>query len=477
MSDYNFLMEVRLSPSHFQALNHISRVAASAGLNLYLAGGVIRDLTSGQNKIRNLDFVVEGSVQKILKGLQSEASRKPGSSALDMSAQPAVKLEDANFDAHRQSASVYFANGVEVEISAAHREVYAKLGRPPEIIPAGIFEDLRRRDFSVNAMAVSLHPNSRGLLLDPTNGALDIENRELRALHSRSFFEDPSRVYRLLRLSLRLGFKVEERTQRWLETALESNVWESMTPEQQGRELRAVLQEENPAKVLRVFAEHGLLSGLDRSLTRAKIPFDRLEKIKPALRLVEGADPFLLHFDALVQKLPAAHQKRLAQKIMPDAKTLKMALSLESEARKLAKLLSGPKAKAGSFVYRLLEGKPQPLLLYLLIHYPQAKIQARLKDFLVKYPQVRAKLPQAELQALGVEPGPRSERIMEQLFFEVLDGKLKTPPQMLKALHELAGVKETKEPSTKASALPHEKKEDKRKPSAEAKTRKRKKLK
>ncbi|HEX5481538.1 MAG TPA: hypothetical protein VFZ08_02810, partial [Terriglobia bacterium] len=310
MSDYNFLMEVRLSPSYFQALNYISRVAAGAGLNIYLTGGAVRDLTSGQSKIRNLDFTVEGSVQKILKGLRSEPPHKSPADPLAAPVEPAIKVEHFSFDGQRQSASVYFANGVEAEISAAHRESYAKLGRPPEIIPAGIFEDLRRRDFSVDAMAVSLHPNSRGLLLDPTNGALDIENRELRALHSRSFFEDPSRIYRLLRFSLRMGFKVEERTERWFETALESKVWENLTPDQQGRELRAVLQDENPAKVLRVFAEHGLLAGLDRSLTRAKIPLDPLEKVKTALRLTPGADPFLLHFDALAQKLPAADQKR-----------------------------------------------------------------------------------------------------------------------------------------------------------------------
>jgi tRNA nucleotidyltransferase/poly(A) polymerase len=440
MSDYNFLMEIRLAPSQFQVLNHISRVSAALGINLYLVGGAVRDLTSGQGNIRDLDFVAEGNTQRILKALISESSRRPAKSS-PLQSQPSIELEHSHYDARSQTASLYFGNGVEAEIETAHKESYSKPGRPPEIIPAGIFEDLRRRDFSVNAMAVSLHPNSRGLLLDPTNGALDIENREFRALHSRSFLEDPSRIYRLLRLTLRLGFKIEERTQSWLESALQNKAWEAMTPQQQGRELRAALQEQNPAKVFRIYDERDLLPGLDRSLSAARIPYDRLEKIRSIIRSVEGANPFLLYFDCLVEKLSAAHKKRLAQKVMPDSKTLQMALSLEPEARKLAKLLGGPKANAASYVYELLKDKPQPLLLYVLTHFPQGKIQARLKSFLFKYPQMRAKLPRAELQALGIEPGPRFEKIMEELFRAMLDGKIKTHAQAVKALHNLAGIK------------------------------------
>jgi tRNA nucleotidyltransferase (CCA-adding enzyme) len=439
MSDYNFLLEIRLSPAQLQTLNYISRIASSMGTNLYLAGGAVRDVTLGQSPIRNLNFVTEGNVQKLFRMLQRENAQKPPRGRVQLAEpQSLIPTRYAHFDARRQEAVFAFANGVDADLTIARKEIYSKPGRPPEIVPAGIFEDLRQRDFTANAMAISLHPNSRGLLLDPTNGAADIENRELRALNNRGFWEDPSRIYRLLRLSLRLGFKLNERTQAWLESALEGKAWDWMRPEQQGRELRGVLQEENPARVFRALADRGLLAGLDPGL--AKIRPDRLEKIRTAARPASAHDSFILNFDALTEKLSPAQKKRLAAKVIPDPGTLKLAMSLESEARKLARAMAGSRAARPSFLYQLLRTKPHAVLFYMLAHYPQARVQKPVKNFLVKFPQMRAKLPAEELQKLGVEPGPRSEKILDELFIAMLDGKLKSTQQITKALYELAGV-------------------------------------
>ncbi|MBI4164550.1 MAG: CCA tRNA nucleotidyltransferase [Acidobacteria bacterium] len=438
MSDYNFLMETRLSPEQFQVIQHLSRVASIQGLNLYLAGGAVRDLTYGQQIVRDLDFVVEGSPEKILRQLRLKP--RPDAEGVPFH----VAFED--YDFYFESAEVVFSNGVRAEISMARMETFEKPGKKPAVGPATIFEDLRRRDFSINAMAISLHPNSRGLLLDPTNGAGDIERRELRAMHSRSFSEDPVRIYRLLRLGLRLSFKTEERTEIWRTNSLGYGAAERLDPDQQGRELCAILREENPGRVLKALAEQKLLAGIDRKLASSRLPYDQFSKIRSVIQNVPGADPFLLNFHCLVSRLSGEQRKRLAARIFLDRREGKTALGMEAAAKKLARTLSGSKAAQPSQVFNLLEGQPQYLLLFLLAYFPQAKIQNRVKSFLFKFPTVRARIPRAELLTLGLEPGPKFDKIVHQVFLLQLDGKIRNHPQLLKEFRALAGIKEPPKP-------------------------------
>lgn len=452
MPDFNFLMETRFSPDHFQVLSQIGRWASEEGVNLYLVGGAVRDLTYGQHTIQGLDFVVEGPPQKILRHLSAGSGRaRPGPGT-------APAIEWLRFNKRLNAAEFKFANGVRGEIAMSRSETFPRPGRPPAAAPAMIFDDLKRRDFSVNCMAVSLHPNSRGLLLDPTNGAADIEKRELRVLHRASLADDPLRIYRLFRLGRRLGFKPEEKTRAYLEAALENGLWTRLDPVAQGRELRAILYEPDPGAVLRLLAERGLLAGLDRKLAPRQILYEQFRKIRAAGHHVPGADPFLVNFHCLVSKFGAGQRKRLAKKIIADRHALRMALGLERGARKLARQLSRSRAALPSQTYKLLEGQPKDLLLFLLVHYPAAKVQNRVKHFLHRAPAVRAALPRAELLALGAKGGAKFEKILDRLFFDQLDGRIRSDAQLRKEFCRLAGIPEpkpsAKPPKAKTAAAP-----------------------
>src|SRR5207302_8722516 len=165
-----------------------------------------------------------------------------------------VLVEDEKY----RHVEVLFAGDCEGSISAARDDYYVRPGTRPELRWSTIMEDLRRRDFSLNAIAISLNPASRGLLLDPTNGLSDIERGEVRALTIHSFTNQPVRLLRVLRFSSRMGFKLAGRTEEWFDLAIERELHHTITPEDAGTELRSLAREENPAAILKSWEEHDL---------------------------------------------------------------------------------------------------------------------------------------------------------------------------------------------------------------------------
>src|SRR5213076_945438 len=161
MADYIYTMELRLTPNQQKGVTLVQDVARNAGMNVYLTGGAVRDIISGF-PIRDLDFTVQGNPLKLQRDFERAGAVIGGT------------------EAEIHTLYVTLPGGVRAEVSGARTERYEKTGKPPIVTPATIIEDLRRRDFTVNAMALSLNPGSRGLLMDPFNGAADIEAKLLR---------------------------------------------------------------------------------------------------------------------------------------------------------------------------------------------------------------------------------------------------------------------------------------------------------
>src|SRR5437016_6882587 len=216
MADYIYTMEIRLSPDQQKGVTLVQDVARAAGMNVYLTGGAIRDIISGF-PIRDLDFTVQGNSLRLQKDLERAGVRI------------------SNVDEDVKALHLVLPGNVRAEISMARTERYEKTGKPPIVTPATIIEDLRRRDFTINAMALSLNPGSRGLLMDPFNGAADIEAKLLRVLHNYSFVEDPSRLIRASRFAARFHWPLEERTQARYESARENNYIDYITDKAIGK--------------------------------------------------------------------------------------------------------------------------------------------------------------------------------------------------------------------------------------------------
>src|ERR1022692_4609176 len=209
MPDFLFLLESRLNPDQYRVVEQVQAAAYEHGLHLYLVGGALRDLIYGY-PIRDLDFAVEGQALKVAKSLLKHAPD---------SAEIVSALDD-----RLRSAYFTYPSGLTVEISACRVERRGRPGQKPQLEFTGIYEDLRRRDFSMNAIALSLNPNSRGLLLDPNNGVADIERHEIRILQNSAFMDDPVRLVRAVRFRMRLRFTLEPRTEAQFQAALDAGV-------------------------------------------------------------------------------------------------------------------------------------------------------------------------------------------------------------------------------------------------------------
>ncbi len=418
MSDYWFLIESQFSPSQFEALNYLVRAAARSGLNLYLTGGAVRDLASG-HPVRDLDFAVEGKPREILRRVKK------------------TELARVHHDNLRQCADITFSNGVCVEIGMCRTELYSRPGGLPKVRPAVITDDLRRRDFSINSMAVSLNPNSRGLFLDPNNGVADLERKELRALYNQSFCDDPVRIFRFYRFQARLQVFPGARTTTWLARAFENQCHTYLNKAQQGRELYEILREDDPVLVIRTLVKKKIWSLLDKSLEHAHISSDEFRKVKRLIGEIHHSDAVLLNFYCLTHQLSTDRRRKLAQKILKGPRERKLALELEANGKKLNKALRSKRYELASQGYDLLSSAPRVHLYFVLLFSQKIAVRNQIKNFLYKYPIIRAKLPRAEIAALGLTAHSDSEKVLDQVFKNIIDRKVNTQPQISRLVNEL----------------------------------------
>ena len=214
MPDYVYLLEHRLSPAQRSALRLVRDAARAEGMTSFLTGGAVRDLTSG-HPVRDFDVTVQGNALNV-RAITGNAGF-------------------IYWGSHAPSQTLFlrYPGGVRLEVSSARKEIFPKPAHPVYEW-TNILEDLRRRDFTVNAMALSLNEGSYGLLMDPTNGVADIEMRTLRLVSNYGFLEDPIRLFRAVRLGTRLGWQMDERTKQRFDNAMEEGVFSLITNFQRG---------------------------------------------------------------------------------------------------------------------------------------------------------------------------------------------------------------------------------------------------
>ena len=423
MADYIYTMETRLSPDQQKAVTLVLSAAKSAGMNVYLTGGAIRDLITGF-PIRDLDFTVQGNALKLQKDLERAGA----------------VVGDA--DAETRTLLLTLPGGVRAEVAMARSERYDKPGKPPQMTPATIIEDLRRRDFTVNAMALSLNEGSRGLLMDPFNGVADIEAKVIRVLHNYAFLEDPSRMIRATRFSTRFHWPLEERTQARYESGKESNYIEYMRNSSIGYEIEQLAYEDDALSVLKAYEKEGWLKVLNPRWSTAKVDTAGLGALMKTrqqmneLGYTPEVAPLVLHF--LTERLGDKDITDLRRAI-PRKDLVEAWKDLDANAHSLAKRLTGKEAATPSRTWQLLSSARPEMILFLAITARQQAVAQKIKNFFTKWRQVQQKIPLPEMTELRITPQmPEYPKIANDVFLLLLDGKLRSRTETLKYLKPLA---------------------------------------
>ena len=293
----------KLLPDIYRLLLEVGQEADIQGVPAFLVGGMVRDLILGRQS-RDVDIVVEGN------GIQF-----------------AMQLGDRWRDRHVKvlahkkfgTAVIEFSNGFRMDVVTARRESYARPGALPDVVPGLIADDLFRRDFTINAIAVVLNKADFGLIHDDFDGCEDIRKKLVRVMHYRSFIDDPTRILRAVRYEKRFGFKFEPRTLSIFKESLEENAFRAITSVRYFGEFKRILQEDDPCQVLRRLSS---LDGLRFFVYDARTEAAFRSVLKSG---IHGEDRWIRLFVVLIASLDIASAEELMTSFnMPRAEKKKV---------------------------------------------------------------------------------------------------------------------------------------------------------
>jgi tRNA nucleotidyltransferase (CCA-adding enzyme) len=339
---------------------------------LFLVGGAVRDLLLGGRPF-DLDLVVEGDPRRIVERLGGE-----------------VLSHD------RFGTSTVTVAGFAYDIARARRETYPHPGALPEVEPASLEEDLRRRDFTVNAIALALGGERPGELRSFPGALDDLDERRLRVLHPRSFLDDPTRLFRLARYRGRLGFAVEERTRQLAAEALAHGALATLSGPRIGHELRLAADERDPVAALLALGELGLDHGVHPRFGLADPDLAR----RGLALLPAEASPGRLVLAAAARGIAAAELRRLLDRLAFPAAERDVVLAAATRAEALARALAG--AERPSAIARAVCGAP----LEAVALAGALGAERAAADWLGRLRGVRLEIDGRDLRAAGVPEGP-----------------------------------------------------------------------
>jgi tRNA nucleotidyltransferase (CCA-adding enzyme) len=406
----------KIDPKTIRLLKQVGQLAHQRGENAYAVGGFVRDLFL-KRPVMDIDITIEGD------GIAFAAA---------LAEKTGARVEAFT----RFGTSLVIMPGFgKIDIATARTETYEKPGDLPIVEKSGIAQDLFRRDFTINSMALNLSPDSFLKLLDPFHGLDDLKKGRIRALHPLSFVDDPTRVFRAVRFEQRFQKKIEPETQKWLSDSIRRRSMNTVSGERLRHEFQLIFKEPRPERAVKRLAELEVLTFVHPSLglsaaTLKKTPqvvktLDFFKKNKIALE-----DEKMVWFQTLLLKSTVDQAESLSRRLMLSRTERKIVTESVHVHPVLLKTLSARKITA-SHMHRLLSPLAVEVQCFLMALAPP-ELWRRMAAYFLKMKNLKPWLRGRDLKFFGIPPGFRYSYILLEALNGQLDGRFKSKNEVLR---------------------------------------------
>ena len=403
-------LEKYLPPPVLALAKIAGREANELGQELYLVGGVVRDLFLGRSNF-DFDIVVEGDAVSLARKLAKDSRAK-------LTVHSRFGTAKLNYP------------GFSLDLATARSETYSKPGALPTVQPGSLKDDLIRRDFSINAMALRLNPQRFGELIDLYDGKDDLDHRLIRILHPKSFIDDATRILRAIRYEQRLDFKLEAETKKLLRRNVA--MLDTISGDRIRHELELILKEDKPERAIRRAEELGVLGKLHPPLKGNGWLSKTFIK---ARRVDKRASLSTLYLCLLIYNLTEkANEAFISRLNFPKSRAQAMRQTLQLKAQLHS--LSNPKLKP-SDIYQLLQGYSAPAIQANSLATESPAVSQNLQLYLAKLRYLKPLLKGDDLKKMGISAGPKIGEILDTLHKARLNGEVSTRKDETKLANSL----------------------------------------
>lgn len=387
-------------------LRSVGEVAKELDMQAYLVGGAPRDALLGR-PLEDLDVVVEGNGLELARRL--------------------VDRHGGRFHPHEPflTAVVRLPGEITLDVATARTEFYRSPAALPEVEMSALRQDLYRRDFTINAMAINLGPDHFGELLDFFGGQRDLERRQIRVLHSLSFIDDPTRAIRAVRFASRLSFELAAETRQLIRVAIQEGVFARLTGERLRDELATLLDEARPGDGLGELHELGVMASIFPGV-RWSVGVRRLLRDLEAmlawavLEDVYSDPPWPVYLAALATRAGERGGEAMARRLALSGRLAAMVKDARTMTEQILSALAGAEVRPSETV-ALLERIPRAVAILAMAHAGD-ETRRLLRTALAVWIRLPAPVTGAQLVAAGVPPGPAVGEAVRRARAAVLDG-------------------------------------------------------